>query len=263
MILQKISINFLIIFVLIFFFLSCTGGKREEKFVVNKKKISSKKEHKRKKIGIPAPKKRQKFNNIIYWRGSPDGKKVALTFDDGPHPVWTQKVLDILKEHKIKATFFLIGSNVEKYPWVVKRIAEEGHIIGNHTYTHKVVGSYSPTQAKREIEKTQMCIKNITGKKTYLLRPPYGSYQQGFYQVAKDYNYKIILWSVTVADWKKNLSSNEIAYRVITSTKPGAIILLHDGGGRREATVKALPRIIKALKKEGYKFVTVEEMLKR
>lgn len=203
--------------------------------------------------------KSPKYKDFVFYRGDKTKKEVALTFDDGPDPVWTPKVLDVLRKHKIKATFFLIGKKAEKYPDIVKQIHQQGHVIGTHTYSHLNITYCKKPKAIFEIEKTHNIIKKITGEDPYLFRPPYGAYQKRFYNYLKQYNYKIILWTISAEDWNGD-STEKIEARILSGIRPGAILLFHDSGGNRQPTIDALNIIIEKIKNLGYNFITVEEM---
>lgn len=188
-------------------------------------------------------------------------KVVALTFDDGPWPKSTLQVLDILKKHKIKATFFAVGSNLQKYPDMARKIVAEGHTIGNHTWHHRYNKVDQATAAK-EIDNTAVLINKITGIKTLYFRPPGGALHNGLAAYAQKQSYAIMMWSVDSGDSRgHNLNSKQLALNVIKQTKPGGIVLMHDGGGNRSSTVQALPGIINTLKKQKYNFVTLPELL--
>ncbi|WP_422447056.1 glycerol-3-phosphate acyltransferase [Thermoanaerobacterium sp. DL9XJH110] len=194
-------------------------------------------------------------------------KYVALTFDDGPDPVYTPEILDILKEKNVPATFFLIGKNVEAYPDIARRIVREGHSIGNHTYTHKSLIPLSARATYEEIKKAEKAIEDATGIRPTLFRPPRGLYSSYATKMLRDERYTIVLWDVSAMDWAE-LPPKNIVANVTGRVKPGSIILLHDSGdivtfkgGNRSSTVKALPEIIDNLRAGGYEFVTVDQMI--
>ncbi|HEY9612173.1 polysaccharide deacetylase family protein [Allocoleopsis sp.] len=195
----------------------------------------------------------------VAWRS--EEKAIALTFDDGPWPKTTSQILDILKENNIKATFFLIGHNLKNLPQIGQRVVAEGHAIGNHTWHHwhRPMDEFT---AMREIEDTAMLLQKTTGVKTELFRPPNGFLYNGLADYALKHKDVVVTWSVDSGDWQKgSLSVEWLVKRVVEKAKPGAIILMHDGGGDRSRTVKALPKIISQLMQRGYTFVTVPEML--
>lgn len=187
-------------------------------------------------------------------------KVIALTFDDGPWPETTNHVLYVLKKNAVKATFFVVGKNAQRYPNQLKKILENGHAIGNHTWNHHYNYHNSPAAA-REIDNTAALIYKITGFKTTLFRPPGGILDNGLANYAGQKNYAVIMWSADPKDWHFRSTSTNLIKDVVNIAQPGGIILLHDGGGERSTTVQALPILITELKKRGYKFVTVPELL--
>lgn len=195
----------------------------------------------------------------IYWHLDTKKKIVALTFDDGPDPRYTPEILNILKKNKIKATFFDIGSKMKQYPLIVKRQVKEGHLIGNHTYTHPDLIVESEKTVYKELEETEKIIENETGLRTYLFRPPKGLLDSNIFNSVQNLGYKIILWGVGVENHSLK-TPQQLANRVIANTYPGTIILAHDGRLDRTKTVAAVKIIISKLKKKGYKFVTLKEM---
>lgn len=190
-------------------------------------------------------------------------KLIALTFDDGPHPIYTPQVLGILRRYKIKATFFLIGERVGRYPEVARQIVAEGHEVGNHTYSHpNGLPKKSLEAIKQEIEICSATIEQVTGIRPQLFRPPRGFLNYRMLTIAQLEGYTTVFWTVS-ADQKNAPTPEAMAERVLRLAHPGAIILMHDGRiNSRWKDVKALPLIIKGLKKQGYKFVTVSELLK-
>lgn len=203
----------------------------------------------------------------IVRRGSQDSLKVALTFDDGPSPLYTPKILDILKEKKVKATFFLVGKHVEKYPEVAKRIVDEGHEIGNHTYSHRDLVPATRATVVKEIKKAEKVIESVCGRKPVLFRPPRGIYSNAVRKIILKAGYTIILWSVSTQDWRL-VKPSFIFRRVKRFCRPGSIILFHDSGalikpegGSRGHTVEALPKVIDWLRANGYQISTVSSLL--
>ena len=188
-------------------------------------------------------------------------KPIALTFDDGPWPNSTSQVLDVLKKSNVKATFFLVGMQVQKYPQLVKQVVAEGHAIGNHTWSHQYY-QYNESAAAREIDRTAELVYKTTGVKTSLFRPPAGILNNGLVNYAHEKKYAVVMWSVDSKDWRSRRTTKQAFIdNVLKEAKPGGIVLLHDGGGDRSNTVQALPQLISQLKKHGYKFVTVPELL--
>ncbi|MBE9259102.1 polysaccharide deacetylase family protein [Dolichospermum sp. LEGE 00246] len=190
----------------------------------------------------------------------PPGKKViALTFDDGPWPSSTAKVLDILKKNNIKGTFFVVGQNVKNYPDLTKRVVTDGHIIANHTWHHWYHHMNAQTAAY-EVANTTDIIYKTTGIKTSLFRPPGGNMRNGVAAYAKSNKYAVIMWSSDSMDYSRP-GVPRLINNIFREAKPGGIVLMHDGGGDRSHTVKALPEIISKFRKQGYEFVTVPELL--
>ncbi|SDE21525.1 polysaccharide deacetylase family protein [Sporomusa acidovorans] len=193
-------------------------------------------------------------------------KLVALTFDDGPYPPYTGQILDILKERQIPATFFVIGQNAAKYPDLIRRIAAEGHQLGNHTYHHVDLLKLDRQGIISEIEQTNQVIANTLGYAPHVIRPPHGFRDAVVMNVMAEYQLKVVEWSVSSRDWV-NPGAEVIAERTLGKVHNGSIILLHDGDGiaaalPRAQTVAAARIIIDRLLAQGYKFVTVDEILK-
>lgn len=186
----------------------------------------------------------------------PTNRVVALTFDDGPWPVYTSKTLDVLKAENVHATFFMIGRNIRNYPALAKRVVAEGHAVGNHTWNHPA----RPRGARSEIVRTDAIFKKTLGITPTLFRPPYGKLRNGLADVAKQQGKAVVLWSADSSDWNRGTKSSIYANSLL-HIRPGSIILLHDGGGNRASTVAALPDIIASLHARGYRFVTVPELL--
>ncbi|MEG4571819.1 polysaccharide deacetylase family protein [Microcoleus sp. N3A4] len=185
-------------------------------------------------------------------------KAIALTFDDGPWPKTTTQILDILKKNNIKATFFWVGRYLKNSPELGKQVAAAGHAIGNHTWNHEYL-QYNEEGAAREIDRTSSLIEDLTGIKTSIFRPPGGILNNGLAAYAQKKNYAVVLWSADSLDWRTPTES--LMDNVMRQANSGGIVLMHDGGGNRSRTVKALPDIIAKLRKKGYIFVTVPELL--
>ena len=180
--------------------------------------------------------------------------KVALTFDDGPDPEYTEKLLDGLKERNVKATFFLLGKQVKLYPKIVKKIEEEGHLIGTHSYEHVNLATLSETDAANQIKQTNQIIHDITGKYPEYLRPPFGNEprsEKGMRDMV------VVLWDVDPLDWCCG-SSADIVNKVIKKVEENDIILMHDAS---QSSVNAALKIVDELTKKGYEFVTVDELI--
>lgn len=183
-----------------------------------------------------------------------EAPKIALTFDDGPSAAWTPALLDGLKERGVKATFFLIGENADKNPEIVKRMAEEGHLIGNHTYHHVELTKVSENEARLELADTSAVIVRITGKEPEYMRPPFGAWQR---KLEQEIQMLPVLWTIDPLDWTTE-NQDEIVNKVVTEAEENDIILLHDC---YKSSIEAGLRIIDILQEEGFVFVTVDELL--
>lgn len=185
---------------------------------------------------------------------SPEGKRVALTFDDGPHPKNTLKIIELLDKYDAKATFFMLGNRVDFYPDIAKKVADAGHDLGNHTWNHKDLSTLSKEEGVQEVEQTNEIIKSATGKESTAFRPPYGSVNE---QVQNSIDIPSILWTIDTLDWKSH-NPDEILKIVQENVKDGSIILMHD---IHDTSAQAVEPILKYLKAEGYECVTVSELL--
>lgn len=206
---------------------------------------------------------RAKYPSTFVLQGPVDKREVALTFDDAPDDVFTPKVLDILKREGVKATFFCVGNRIEKHPDVMRRIVAEGHIVGNHSYSHANLPKLSDEKFREEIRKTDRLIERYTGYTPSFVRAPYGNISEEQIKWLASQKRKIVGWNVDSLDWK-SLSRDEVATNVLAHVKPGAIILQHSAGGAGEdltGTVEALPEIIRKLREDGVEFVTVARLL--
>lgn len=183
-----------------------------------------------------------------------EAPKIALTFDDGPSTAWTPALLDGLKERGVKATFFLIGENADKNPEIVKRMAEEGHLIGNHTYHHVELTKVSENEARLELADTSAVIVRITGKEPEYMRPPFGAWQR---KLEQEIQMLPVLWTIDPLDWTTE-NQDEIVNKVVTEAEENDIILLHDC---YKSSIEAGLRIVDILQEEGFVFVTVDELL--
>jgi Predicted xylanase/chitin deacetylase len=195
----------------------------------------------------------------VSWMGYTDQKKIALTFDDGPDPVYTPKVLNILRKYHAPATFFLEGANVKRYPELVRRIIKDGHAIGNHTYTHPHLSTMRVSQIKAQITATDTVIRKICGKKPLFFRPPYEELTENILIICHRLHKQIILSTITL-EHESVKAPKAKAERVIRLVFPGAIILAHDGRLNRSTTVEALPYLIKGLRAKGYRIVSIREL---
>jgi polysaccharide deacetylase family sporulation protein PdaB len=194
---------------------------------------------------------------VPIYRVETQGKKVAISFDAAWGSDITPKLLEILKKHDIKTTFFLVKFWMDKYPDMTRRIAREGHEIGNHSATHPQMGSLPKEQIIKELKTTHDKIKELTGQDAILFRPPFGDYSNTLITTANELGYHVIQWDVDSLDWK-NLSAGAIYDRVIRQVKPGSIVLFHNNG---KHTAEALEPIINELKKQGYEIVPISRLL--
>lgn len=204
----------------------------------------------------------RKYPETIKTRG-PRVKSVALTFDDVPDPRFTPQLLDVLRSYHVKATFFVVGSRAEKHPGLVARIVREGHVIGNHSYNHPQFGKLKMNDFRIQIIRTENIIHTLAGYKPTLIRPPYGDITEGQLKWAKKSGYKVVNWNVDSLDWR-GLSKNQVKANILTHAGKGAIILQHGGGGKGSnlrGSIQALPEIITLMRKRGYTFVTVPQLL--
>lgn len=190
-----------------------------------------------------------------YYKANTQEKVIALTFDDGPDPIDTPDILDILKEKNVRATFFVLGQAVQANSYLLKRLVLEGHEIGNHSFNH----DYQQRRLVDEIKQTDQEVFAATGFHTYFYRPPGGFLSKGQLETVKKNGYIVALWSVDSKDWR-NPGAKQIVDNVIKNVFPGAIILMHDGGYQRTQTVKALGPIIDALRDHGYRLTTLSEL---
>lgn len=187
-------------------------------------------------------------------------KKVAFTFDDGPRVKVTEEILDILKENNAKATFFVTGFNANRNKNTLKRISDEGHLIGNHSYDHPNFKKIEMSQIKQQLQKTQDIIYEVTGEKNIYFRPPYGAITSEQKKEIKE-NMKLtsILWDLSPQDWLKEINEEKIVEYLIKNTKDNSIILLHDTEKVKNAIKIAIP----LLKENGFEFVSIEEIRKK
>ncbi|HXM17774.1 MAG TPA: polysaccharide deacetylase family protein [Candidatus Tumulicola sp.] len=193
-------------------------------------------------------------------------KLVALTFDDGPNPPYTDQIVEYLHQQHVPATFFVVGRAVERYPDVVRREAEYGNALGNHSWDHAHLVLETRRHIRSELEQTDAAIVKASGVHTNLFRPPFGARDYAVIGVAHDLGYQVIMWSAPLPrDWERP-PPDVIAARVLKYVSSGSIIVLHDGnkgrGGDRSNTVEATKLIVSALRQQGYRFVTVPELMR-
>ncbi len=195
---------------------------------------------------------------VTHSRGPSTQPYVAMTFDDGPHPQNTPRLLDMLRKRNIKATFYVIGGNVDRYPQIVRRIVSEGHEIGNHTYTHRKLTSLGASEVSKEMRRTQDAIVRAAGVRPRTMRPPYGALRTDQRNaVFSQFGYPTIMWSVDPQDWKRP-GPSVVTNRILKAANNGAIILAHD---LHAPTVTAMPGTFDGLLSRGFKFITVSQML--
>lgn len=200
--------------------------------------------------------------------GAKNPKKIAITFDDGPTSEFTPQILDILKDKKVPATFFVTGANIENNIPLIRRIYREGHEIGNHTFTHPNLEITSENRERIELRSTRLLLESILKQSTLLFRPPYNTdaepknlFQIKPLSVAKDEGFISVTSYIDPNDWEEDVTADTIVARAIANVKKGNVILLHDAGGERSQTIIALPKIIDAYRKMGYEFVTVSSLM--
>jgi peptidoglycan-N-acetylglucosamine deacetylase len=205
----------------------------------------------------------KEYPNILVLHGNPAENQVALTFDDGPDIRFTPQVLDVLAKHDVKATFFLIGARAGAHKEITKRIHDEGHAIGNHTYWHPNLPKESLERLRWELTETEQVIEDIIGFKPRLFRSPYGALNEEIVKMLGEMNHTVIGWDVDSVDWKQP-GADIISDNVLSNVGFGSIILMHDGGDWSmdlSGTVQGLDSIISKLKEDETKFVTVPELI--
>ncbi|MDM5313844.1 polysaccharide deacetylase family protein [Peribacillus frigoritolerans] len=202
-------------------------------------------------------------DGMIYM-GSSSKKLIALTFDDGPEDIYTPKILEILKQKNVKATFFVTGEQVEYFPDMLKKIQAEGHVIGNHTWDHPQLSKLTDAQMIESVQSTSAEIEKVTGTKTNLFRPPYGEISDNQINILNKLGYRSIGWTIDTLDWN-GTSGNEILSRVNKGLVPGGIVLQHNFRvpGKLDGTIEALPKMIDNLRSQGYEFVTIPALLEK
>jgi len=195
---------------------------------------------------------------VTFSRVLVSGNYIAITFDDGPHPQNTPRLLDILRARNVKATFYVIGRSVDLYPQIVRRTVAEGHEIGNHSHTHRLLSKLGDSELRQEMSRCQDAIVRAAGVRPRTMRPPYGGLLQRQRElVHSEFGYPTILWSVDPLDWKRP-GPSVVTSRMLAGTTPGGILLAHD---LHSQTVDAMPATIDGLLRRGYKFVTVSQLI--
>ncbi len=204
------------------------------------------------------------FPGLVYVSGPRDSKRVALTFDDGPDDQFTPRVMDVLKQEGVPATFFMVGNRVRTFPATVAKAVREGHVVGNHTWDHARLAGMPGSDVRRNIEAAETAISEVAGYRPSLFRPAYGDLTPAEVKEIAPLGVKIIFWSVDTLDWR-GLDSQQVVAAVMSHAHPGAIVLQHSAGGRGEdlsGSIAALPVIIRDLRAQGYQFVTVPDLLR-
>lgn len=195
---------------------------------------------------------------ISFSRVHVSGNYIAMTFDDGPHPQNTPRLLDMLRARNIKATFYVIGQSVNLYPGVVRRTVAEGHEIGNHSNTHRQLSKLSDAEVRADLGRCEAAVVNAAGIKPPTLRPPYGALLQRQREwIHQEFGYPTILWSVDPFDWKRP-GASVITSRILAGASAGGIVLSHD---LHSQTVDAMPATLDGLLRRGFKFVTVSQLI--
>jgi len=196
----------------------------------------------------------------------PGSRKLALTYDDGPNDPDTLRLLDVLAQHDVKATFFVLGRFVRQKPDIVRALASTGHIIGNHSWNHPRLIFASTTELRRQIDRTQGEVFEACGLLPTLFRPPYGGRRPGTLSTVRELGLEPVMWNVTCYDWKKSTSVERMFSHAHRQIRGGDVILMHDGdqramGADRKHTVEATNRLVAHYKSKGYEFVTIPEMM--
>ncbi len=209
--------------------------------------------------------RRSPIFGTIFWKGKAGKNLIALTFDDGPNEPFTSQVIDILKGQKIRATFFIVGQNAERFPGSIRQLFDEGHELGNHTWTHEVLPLKTPAQIRDELTRTSDLIEKSTGSRPTLFRSPHGWRNPWVNRVVRECGMVPVAWTLGVWDTDRP-GEEEILRRTLDGARDGCVLLLHDGRGLEEGAdssqlVRALPKIIDELRHRGFEFVTLSEMI--
>ena len=199
-------------------------------------------------------------DEVVYHSHPNDRMEIALSFDDGPHPRLTPRILAILEEYGIKATFFMVGENVGYYTDAARAVAEAGHEIANHTFSHRRFGHMDREDLLREITACEEALSSITETPVRFVRPPEGEMSDAVRQVVGELDYRVILWDVDTRDWA-HTPPEAITKHILDTVRAGDIILMHDFIGYNSPTPEALQQVIPALLERGYRFVTVGELV--
>ncbi|MGL4521560.1 MAG: polysaccharide deacetylase family protein [Bacilli bacterium] len=207
---------------------------------------------------------RKKFESegSVIWEVPMKEKLIALTFDDGPDPAYTPRLLDVLKQSNVKATFFVLGRNVEHHPKIVARMVKEGHQVSNHTYNHPKLGKLNADQMKDELWRTEALLRQYRTDFPALLRPPTGQWDPRIVKEVSKLGFVVTLWSwdQDTYDWQ-DPGVSTIVKRIMDGLSPGDIVIMHDAGGNRNQTIAAVKAVLPLLKSKGYRCVTVDQLL--
>jgi peptidoglycan/xylan/chitin deacetylase (PgdA/CDA1 family) len=203
------------------------------------------------------------WDPAVLRRGPASRPRIALTFDDGPHPALTAATLDVLAQARCPAAFFCIGERARRHPELVRRARDEGHLVGNHTLSHRHAWLLGPAATRREIEGGAEALASVLGEPSAWLRPPWGAFNAATYVAARRVRQRIALWSVAAPDWAPGARAERILASVLGQAHPGAIVDLHDGGRNAAASaemVAALPALVAGLRARGYELVRLDEL---
>lgn len=200
------------------------------------------------------------IKSSVFSQGSSDQPEIALTFDDGPSPLYTPQILNILHDNDVHATFFCIGEQVQNSPDLVQQEAAAGHVVGNHSWNHPDLTTLTSDQVHAQLADTSNALQNADGQTPAFFRPPYGAINEDVHDQASTLGLQPILWNIDTLDWEMP-GSAAIVQAVLDNASNGAVILMHDGGGDRSQTVAALPEIISGLKARGFQLVTINQLV--
>jgi peptidoglycan/xylan/chitin deacetylase (PgdA/CDA1 family) len=233
------------------------------KLMIKKKKESAVTVQQTQHKKLTLPQLRLKYPQFFRVAGSSLENKIALTFDDGPDNKYTPAILDILRNYHVKATFFVLGVRAQANPAIIMRIVNEGHVIGNHSYDHANPAKMTEAQFEKQFTQTQVILRKLIGYEPKLIRTPYGALNENQLRWAAKNGLVAVNWDIDSLDWKE-LNTSQVLANILEHTHRGAIILQHSAGGDKQdlsSTVKALPIVIEQLRRQGFKLVTVPELL--
>lgn len=198
-------------------------------------------------------------SGLLVTRGSGREPEIAITFDDGPDPVHTPQVLDILDRYGVTASFFCVGLNVDAHPHLVDAVASRGHYVGNHTWSHPYLPDLARDEVLRQVDSTGEALARVLGQAPALARPPYGQLTPDVLTWLTDHGLTTVVWDVDAGDWAEPGVDTVVANTVEAATA-GSVILMHDAGGDRSQTVAALPKVLETLLDRGYRFVAIDKL---